>query len=127
MVLTATAKNGKKSFEESEAKLQSVKQPPINLLKLLCRKTKLDEIDELQGYSVVSNLKPQLAHYHNLFLTMLETCQDMHRNVFYFAYLLLFAKTTVVGNDSRYTSRLKLVRLWHINNNTTRQLGLNEL
>ena len=97
------------------------------MLKLLFRKTKLDQIDELQGHSVVSNLKPQLAHYHKLFLTMLETCQDLHRKVFYFAYLFFFAKTTVVGNDSRYTSRLKLVRLWHTNNNTTRQLGLNEL
>ena len=56
MIFTATAKR-KESFEESEAKLQSVKQPSIILLKLLCTKTKLDEIDELQGYFVVSDLK----------------------------------------------------------------------
>ena len=100
LIFTATAKKGKKSFEESEAKLQSVKQHIIHLLKLLFRKTKLDQIDELQGHSVVSNLKPQLAHYHNLFLTMKENCQDLHRNVFYFGHLLFFAKTTLVGNDS---------------------------
>ena len=56
-----------------------------------------------------------LAHYHNLFLTMKENCQDLHRNVFYFGHLLFFAKTTLVGNDScLWTSRLvKPVSLWH--------------
>ena len=58
MISTATAKKERNLLRSlSEAKLQSVKQPSIILLKLLCRKTKLDEIDELQGYSVVSDLK----------------------------------------------------------------------
>ena len=33
-----------------------------------------------------------LAHYNNLFLTMKENCQDLHRNVFYFDHLLFFCK-----------------------------------
>ena len=116
LIFTATAKKERNLLRSlSEAKLQSVKQPSIILLKLLCRKTKLDEIDELQGYFVVSDLKQCLRIIITYFWQWRKTARICTEMCFILIIFFFFAKTTLVGNDScLWTSRLvKPVSLWH--------------